>query len=150
MPALTRQQRAIMQHENQVDATEGTDHLMHQPLNAEVAYFDSLEWMTHAVQAHDRSVGSELDSININALIVGRVCSGYALEFAYKALLYAQGKRPIKEVASHHLVDLHKEVTDLCDETLPDEERDEHITFVPPERIISPPRRRNPDKEAQS
>ena len=107
-----------MKHDNQVDATGEPDTPMDQPSNAEFAYFDSLEWMTLAVQSHDRSVSSESDSINVNALNIGRVCSGYALEFAYKALLYAQGKHPIKEMASHILVDLHKEVEQPIRDTI--------------------------------
>ena len=88
------------------------------PSNAEFAYFDSLAWMTQAVQAYEMSISTKAGSTNINALNVARVCCGYALEFAYKAILYGQGKHPIKELASHILVDLHKEVEQPLRDTI--------------------------------
>ena len=70
-------------------------------------YFYSLEWMRIALAEFEKN---ELDSYrpifetNIYAPVVAQACFGYALEFAYKALLLAQDAqfKPTHRVAKLH------------------------------------------------
>lgn len=74
-------------------------------------YFDSLEWMKTAL-LKDNESGRSLKHtpIDASALKVGQVCCGFAIEFAYKALLYSQDKPHTKKMESHHVSKLHEMV----------------------------------------
>ena len=70
-------------------------------------YFDSLEWMRTALQKDLESRRSAQEPTYLNALKVSQVCCGFALELAYKALLYAQSKQHSKKMEKHFLSLLH-------------------------------------------
>ncbi len=71
------------------------------------AYYDSLEWMRTALRQDQESGRSSQTNPNLTALKIGQVCCGYAIELAYKSLLYSQGKPHSQKMETHDVSHLH-------------------------------------------
>lgn len=93
-------------------------------------YYDSLQWMTTALQKDGESGRSIRHTpTNLTVLKVGQVACGFAIELAYKALLYSQGKSHSKAIENHDAFRLHQMVDEpdrtaiesVCEELLKDD-----------------------------